>query len=718
MSDLPHLMRWSGPTAPPPQLPRIDPNTLTLMREHVINVHALAEITGIPSLYRWGRAIWERKPYEEVERDYFEHVFRQLQQLGASAPAPPRVETPQLRGAVPIDYIHEGRNKPVTDVRLPQKVSDVVASLDDLERKMQALGVPTSAEDVAGQVAGRSVVLALTAVPGLAGMTKEAAKQLAAITAASFGVAGTGAAATRTVQGFPEEAPRAFFEVGLASTVAADIANALKALAAGASAPQLRAASGQVLRQRQGGLPWRDPEGEAFLREVEEAVINLKKGDTSKYDQLLKQFEEWQKKVEEFQKLYEARQKGPLSPEDEARYTKLLREVHRIRDKYEMLNQYIEAARMSGLEAGARRAEFERRTVEDLARAAQETPPGPSRRDLTEWLQGVELEFLQKLVRDQNMLARYARRFGVDEQTLAERAALFLRERQWERLAEMPSEELKKILMDEALLQKRASEVGVDAEKLRALIEDALQKRMGIKPPEPLPTPEKPPIEPVKPAKEHQFKPPEVEVEGRGGQVLVVKAEEELRPLIRRIEELPDVRNRLMVLLARRRRGRGDEADLQRLREEAAQDVVERTPGRVRDDAEVVPDRTTPSKTTDEAPGRTTEGVPDQTTVVTPTKTVEREVQKVTEKVREVVVLDRDAIRIIVPALPAPIFAMPATVVLPVISRMLGMPVALAPGIPRPLPRETFGAWLDRVFAGTGFTWRSMASQRETFVFA
>jgi hypothetical protein len=110
--------------------------------------------------------------------------------------------------------------------------------------------------------------------------------------------------------------------------------------------------------------------------------------------------------------------------------------------------------------------------------------------------------------------------------------------------------------------------------------------------------------------------------------------------------------------------------------------------------------------------------VPDQTTVVTPTKTVEREVQKVTEKVREVVVLDRDAIRIIVPALPAPIFAMPATVVLPVISRMLGMPVALAPGIPRPLPRETFGAWLDRVFAGTGFTWRSVAAQRETFVFA
>jgi hypothetical protein len=46
------------------------------------------------------------------------------------------------------------------------------------------------------------------------------------------------------------------------------------------------------------------------------------------------------------------------------------------------------------------------------------------------------------------------------------------------------------------------------------------------------------------------------------------------------------------------------------------------------------------------------------------------------------------------------------------------MPVALAPGIPRPSPREPFGAWLDRVFAGTGFTWRTLAAQREVFVFA
>jgi len=727
MSDLPHLMRWSGPTAPPPQLPRIDPNTLTLMREHVINVHALAEITGIPSLYRWGRAIWERKPYEEVERDYFEHVFRQLQQLGASAPAPPRVETPQLRGAVPIDYIHEGRNKPVTDVRLPQKVSDVVASLDDLERKMQALGVPTSAEDVAGQVAGRSVVLALTAVPGLAGMTKEAAKQLAAITAASFGVAGTGAAATRTVQGFPEEAPRAFFEVGLASTVAADIANALKALAAGASAPQLRAASGQVLRQRQGGLPWRDPEGEAFLREVEEAVINLKKGDTSKYDQLLKQFEEWQKKVEEFQKLYEARQKGPLSPEDEARYTKLLREVHRIRDKYELLNQYIEAARMTGIEAGARRAEFERRTVEDLARAAQEAPPGPPPKDLNQWLQRVELDFLQKLVRDQNMLARYARRFGVDEQTLAERAALFLKERQWENVANMPPDELKKILMDESLLKKYADELNVAEDRLKEFIEDVLQGRISIKAPAPekpgsqppaseKPEPAKPPIERIE-HKSDQFKAPETGVSGaegsvtREGQVLIIKPKEEGRVAVARQEELPDVQTRLRALLRRRlaeerpaavRGAEATDAQTPRARpKEAARASDEQTP-RIRDEQAATPRLEEPPKSR-----------ADEELVA---RAVDEQVRAADAAER--VVLDREMLRSIILALPAYTFSMPAASVLAFISRAAGAPIVLSPHLPRPLPRESFGAWLDRVFAGTGFRWRSLAAQRETFVFA
>jgi hypothetical protein len=61
---------------------------------------------------------------------------------------------------------------------------------------------------------------------------------------------------------------------------------------------------------------------------------------------------------------------------------------------------------------------------------------------------------------------------------------------------------------------------------------------------------------------------------------------------------------------------------------------------------------------------------------------------------------------------------MPAPVALTFISKMVGLPIALAPSLPKPSPRESFGAWLDRVFAGTGFTWRSLAVQKETFVFA
>jgi hypothetical protein len=714
MSDFPQLMRWSGPTAPPPQLLRIDPSTLTLMREHMINVHALAEITGIPSLYRWGRAIWEHRPIHEVEREYFEHIFRKLQQLGA---APPKLEVQQqLRGVVPVDYIAEGRRQP--PAQAPQISLDMP---EDVKKRLQAVGAPASAEDVAAQVAGRSIVMSVVAAPGLAGLTKEAAKQLAKIVAAGFGVGGTGAAATRTVQGFPEEAPRAFFEVGLASTVAADIANALKALAAGVSAPQLRAASGQVLRQRQGGLPWRDPEGEAFLREVEEAVINLKKGDASKYDQLLRQFEEWQKKVEEFQKLYEARQRGQLSPEDEWRYTKLLKEVSEIRDRYDLLKQYIEAAREMGLEAGARRMELESRTISDLARAALETPPGPPAKDLTQWLQRLDLDLLLKLTKDPNKLAKYARRFGVDEQTLSERAALVLRERQWEKVAELPSEELKKILIDETLLQRRASELGVDTEKLRAFIEDALQRRMGVAPkPEPQPMPERPPIERVAP--KDQLKPPETGVSGaegsvtREGQVLIVRPKEERRA-VARLEELPDVQTRLRVLLRRRLaeerpvvRDAAKDVEMVRMSDEQTPRVRPKEGQRVKETEEQTPhvrDEQTPSPRHEEPQKtRTDEGQAVRTADELVASTAER------------VVLDRETLRLIIPALPAHIFSMPATSVLAFISRAVGAPIALSPHLPRPLPRESFGAWLDRVFAGTGFKWRSLAAQRETFVFA
>ena len=702
MSNLPQWIQWRGPTAPPPQMRPVDPATLTLMREHALNVYALAELTGVPTLYRWIKAIWERRPIHDVEREYFEPLYRQLQQL--AAPSLLRLETPQLRGIVPIDYIVEGKRAP--PVQTPQIDPEYVRKM------LQEVGAPTSPEDVAAQVAGRSVVLSLMALPGLAGLTKEAAKQLAKVAAAGFGVGGTGAAVTRVVQGFPEEAPKAFVEVGLASTVVADIASALRSLAASVSAPQLRAATQQVLRrQQQAGSPWRDPEGEAFIKEVEDALLRLKRGDTSKYDVLLRRFEEWQRKIEEFNKLYEAKQRGQLTAEDEARYTKLLREVSEIRDKYDLLRRYIEAAREVGLEAGARRAELERRTIEDLARAAREMPPGPPPRDVTEWLQRLDYDLLQKLAKDPQRLAKYARRFGVDEQTLAERVALMLRERAWENMANLPNSELKKILMDETLLKKYASEFGMSEDALRARLEELLQRRMGVKPPETQPIPERPPIEPIR-RPETQPKPPgppETEVQGGKGQVLIVRAEEEVRPAVRRLEELPDVQARLRTLLRSRLREESPEVGRVRsaegemaARRRGASD--EQTP-RARDREE------SPAKTREEQPVKTR----NKEEQLTKTQTSEETAVKTAA---DRVVLDNETLRTIIPALPAYVFTMPALTVLNMISRVVGAPIVLAPSIPRPLPRESFGAWLDRVFAGTGFTWRSLAAQKETFVFA
>jgi hypothetical protein len=228
---------------------------------------------------------------------------------------------------------------------------------------------------------------------------------------------------------------------------------------------------------------------------------------------------------------------------------------------------------------------------------------------------------------------------------------------------------------------------------------------------EPIKQPEaKPPIEPIKPP-ETQFRPPETEVETRGGQVLVVRAEEEPRLTVRRLDDLPTVQARLQYLLRRRRRLDEEAArDWNRLREEADGQQRPREEARREDTARTTDE--TPNKTRDETPAKTVDETPNKTADETLAKTADRAVE------REVLVLDRDALRMLIPALPAPIFAMPAAAVLPLLSRIVGMPVALAPGLPKPSPRESFANWLDRVFAGTGFTWRSLAAQREAFVFA
>jgi hypothetical protein len=284
---------------------------------------------------------------------------------------------------------------------------------------------------------------------------------------------------------------------------------------------------------------------------------------------------------------------------------------------------------------------------------------------------------------------------------------LLLRERQWENLANMPSEELKKILMDEALLKKYASELGTSEDALRAKVEELLQQRMGFKAPEPQPTPERPPIEPVRRPEakppETQFRTPETEVEGGRGQTLIVRPKEEPGPAVRRLEELPEVQARLRALLRRR------------LKEEET--------GRVRVETEdVQAPKARPKASEEQAPRARDEQVSATRTEAAPktaaeVRTANTAAQRVAEG-EEVLVLDRDALRTLASALPAQAFAMPAVQVLAYISHIVGMPIALAPGIPRPSPRESFGAWLDRVFAGTGFTWRSPATQKETFVFA
>jgi len=706
-TNLSQLTPWRGPTAPPPQMVRIDPATLTMMREQMINVHALAELTGIPTLYRWGRAIIERRPIHEIEREYFERIFRQLQQVGATAPVPPRLEVQQLRGVVPVDYIVEGRREPPTVIQVPERVSKILAPdlPEDVKRKMQIMGVPTSAEDVAAQVAGRSMVLAAAVLPpGLAGLTREAAKQLAKIAATGFGVGGTGAATARVVQGFPEEAPKAFLEVGLASTVVADIASALRGLATNVSVPQLRDATRQVLLRRQqqeGRLTWRDPEGEAFVKEIEDAVLRLKRGDASKYEALVKQMEEWQKKIDEFQKLYELRQRGELPPDKEYEYTKLWMDVLKIRDRYEDLKMYIEAARAQGVEE---RYLQPLRDVERLAEAARQAPPGPPPRDVLQRLAEMDYERLRRIVIDPAARASLARRLGVDEQTLAEHAVAFLKQRQWEKMTRFTNEELRRILTDRDLLKKYADEFGMSQDELMVKIEEILQQRGAPKTESPKAEsqPERPPIERIAP-KRDQFKPPETlsgaegAVATREGQILIVRPKEEGRITVARLEELPDVQTRLRAL-----RGR--------LKEEGRATVR-------------ASDEQTPRARAEEEPKvgarQQAETSPRQEEVQTP-KAFPKADQEVAPKTvaEEVLVLDRSGLRALIPMMPASVFNMPATETLAYVSRIVGMPVALAPGIPRPSPRESFGAWLDRVFAGTGFKWRSLAAQREVFVFA
>jgi len=713
---LPSLTTYTpGGTAPPPQMPRVDWNTLTLMRENAVNVYGLAELTGLPSLYRWGKAIWTGRPYPEIEKEYFTPLYKQLQGMGA----------------VPPDY-------------LLQNLSD------DDKKKLQALGVPTSPEDVAGQVAGRSLVFSLAAVPGLAGASRQLLKQLAVEAAVGFGVPGTMAAATRVVQGYPNEALPAFIDVGLSSTVLADVLTTLKGL------PNLiRNAPNNIVRSNidavRNRLPpaLRDsPEVNKFTQEIQEAVLKLKQGDTAKWDDLLRQFEDWQKKLKEFEELDKLKRWEALPADKEKYYYELKNEVDKIRDKFEVLKEFVDTVKGSGLEdrgrwlADYKRFTSWRQTISDLATAAGEMPPGPVR-DVFKTLQEMDYDRLWRIVNNPQARANLAKRLGIDEQTLAEQATAFLKQKQLEKkLAELSNDELNRILTDRDLLKKYADEFGISESDLMTRAEEILQQRkLGVEPtkteqpkppesePQPSP-PQPPPIElpksdvrpPIRrtPRRETQFRPPETEVTTKDGQVLVVKPKEEPKPTA-------DAKTRLKRVPRRRPRVE-EESDVDvggRMRDSAEsgeRETAGRTEGSAGDrttdvqaDRGTQTDKNVTNQTDNQTTDNTTQNTNDQTSTTTSTTTTST---TTTTAASDRVVINRETLRMIIPTLPASVFAMPAMTVLAMISQAAGAPIALPPNVPRPLPRESFGNWLNRVFAGSGFTWRSLAAQKEAFVFA
>ena len=707
--ELPKLNPWRGPTAPPPHLRWTDPTTTALWREHLINTHALFELTGIPTLYRWGRAIWERRPIHEIEKEYYEPIFRQLQEVGAAVPRLPRLEAPQPRGIIPADYVAEGARKPPPTV--PDKASAIIAPdlPEDLKRRLRAMGVPASADDVAERVAGRSLVLALTAVPGFAGMTKEAARQLASIAAVGFGVPGAGAAATRTVQGFPEEAPRAFLEVGLASTVVGDIANIMRALPG-----MIR--SGRVpvdgaLKGARDNLPARSPEADRFMRELEDAVMRLKRGDTSRYDELLRQLDDWQKKLQEFEYLSVLKKAEALPPGQERRFYELMNEVDKIRDKYGVLKAFIDEVRSAGIEERGRWvAEYNRftdwrTTVSDLARAAAEAPPGPVR-DAFKVLSEMDYERLRRIVLDPAARANLARRLGTDEQTLAQHASVFFKQREVERvLSELPPDELRRVLTDRELLKKYADRLGLTEEGLMVRIEEVLQQRAPPKEPPihppAVPKPEaRPP--PVERRFMHQRREPEtggVEVSTKDGQILIVKNREEaVKPAVRDVVEVKDLDVQMPKPAVRDKDAVG-----QRRRVKDVEVGGARTT-RVQDRDAVRADDVAAGRTDQPTAGRTDQPVVGRTS----------DVAVVGVGGGAVVVTERELVRF-VPYLPPALLSMPVAVALPaavrIISQIVGAPVSLKLP-PPPSGSMPLGAYLRSILPRGGWG----GAQREVYV--
>jgi hypothetical protein len=290
---------------------------------------------------------------------------------------------------------------------------------------------------------------------------------------------------------------------------------------------------------------------------------------------------------------------------------------------------------------------------------------------------------------------------------------LLLKERQWENLANLPDGELKKILMDETLLKKYASEFGMSEDALRARLEELLQQRMGVKSPES--PPEKSPIEPIRQPKtkspETQFRPPETEgfVTTREGQVLIVRPKED-RVVVRPTNELPDVQTRLRIL--RRRLKIKEEEDVGgRTRDTAApgdRDAANRSPGTTETERQT--DRSSGTQA-DKASAETTDKQTTDTTQTTNSQTTTD--ASTTTTTSTVVVNERNAVQFI-PYLPPSLLVAPVTVALPamaqIISQIVGAPVSLRLP-PPPSPNMPLGTYLRSMLR-----FPALGRQREVYV--
>jgi hypothetical protein len=388
-----------------------------------------------------------------------------------------------------------------------------------------------------------------------------------------------------------------------------------------------------------------------------------------------------------------------------------MNEVDKIRDKYGVLKAFIDEVRSAGIEERGRWvAEYNRftdwrTTVSDLARAAAEAPPGPVR-DAFKVLSEMDYERLRRIVLDPAARANLARRLGTDEQTLAQHASVFFKQREVERvLSELPPDELRRVLTDRELLKKYADRLGLTEEGLMVRIEEVLQQRAPPKEPPihppAVPKPEaRPP--PVERRFMHQRREPEtggVEVSTKDGQILIVKNREEaVKPAVRDVVEVKDLDVQMPKPAVRNKDAVG-----QRHRVRDVEVGGARTT-RVQDRDAVRADDATTGRTDQPTAGRTDQPVVGRTS----------DVAVVGVGGGAVVVTERELVRF-VPYLPPALLSMPVAVALPaavrIISQIVGAPVSLKLP-PPPSGSMPLGAYLRSILPRGGWG----GAQREVYV--